>query len=180
MNSSKLQSCIELCRFIEAFLKPGLQNRKRVPFRLARVFHSWLSSEQNGVLLEIRNQNKEGYLWSLVATTSLDLAVISLPRCQTMFDTSITMFVSSLFIMTQDDWCVQYSDQVHSLLSWFHKWLRMRPWSSFAEQWCQCWLHIEACFCLQDLIDNRHNPDPGIMKVIMPTFVSQRSKKWSP
>jgi hypothetical protein len=29
-----------LCRFIQAFLKPVLQNRKRVPFGLARVFHS--------------------------------------------------------------------------------------------------------------------------------------------
>jgi hypothetical protein len=29
-----------LCWFVQAFLKPGLQNRKRVPFRLAMVFHS--------------------------------------------------------------------------------------------------------------------------------------------
>jgi hypothetical protein len=46
MSSSKLQSCLELCQFVQVFLKTGLQNIKRVPFRLARVFHSWLSSEQ--------------------------------------------------------------------------------------------------------------------------------------
>jgi hypothetical protein len=79
MSSSKLQSCLKLCRFIQTFLKPGLQNRKRVPFGLARVFHSRLSSEHDGVLLEIRNRNEESCLWSVVATTSLDLAVISLP-----------------------------------------------------------------------------------------------------
>jgi hypothetical protein len=55
MCSSKLQSCLEFCWFIQAFLKLGLQNRKCVPFRLARVFHSWLSSEQDDVLLEIHN-----------------------------------------------------------------------------------------------------------------------------
>jgi hypothetical protein len=39
MSSYKLQSCLELCRFVQAFLKPGLQNRKRMPFRLVTVFH---------------------------------------------------------------------------------------------------------------------------------------------
>jgi hypothetical protein len=100
MMSSKLQSCLELCQFIQAFLKPGLQNRKHAPFRLARVFNSWPSSEQDGVLLEIRNWNEESCVRSLIATTSLDLVVISLPRCQTLLNTSITMFIPSPFIMT--------------------------------------------------------------------------------
>jgi hypothetical protein len=82
------------------FLKLGLQNRKCMPFRLARVFHSGLSSEQDGVLLEIRNQNEESCLWSVIATTSLNLAVISLPRCQTFLDTSVIMFVSSPSVVT--------------------------------------------------------------------------------
>jgi hypothetical protein len=67
---------------------------------LAMVLRSWLSSEQDGVLLEIRNRNEESYLWSLVATTSFDLAIISLPRCQTFLDTSVTMFVSSSSVVT--------------------------------------------------------------------------------
>jgi hypothetical protein len=119
MSSSKLQSCLELCRFIQSFFKPGLKNRKRVPFGLAMVFHSWLSSEHDSVLLEIRNQNEGNCLWSLVATTSLNLVIISLSRCQSFLNTNLTMFVSSSFVMTLDDWCVHYSDQVHSLLSWF-------------------------------------------------------------
>jgi hypothetical protein len=40
-------------------------------------------------------------LWSVVATTSLDLAIISLPRCQAFFDTSVTMFVSSPSVVTK-------------------------------------------------------------------------------
>jgi hypothetical protein len=36
----------------------------------------------------------------MVATTSLDLAIISLPRCQAFLDTSVTMFVSSLSVVT--------------------------------------------------------------------------------
>jgi hypothetical protein len=79
------------------------------------MFHSWLSSKQDGVLLEICNWNKENSVWSLVATTSLDLAEISLPRCQTVLDTSVTTFVPSPSIVTEDDWCVHYPDQVHSL-----------------------------------------------------------------
>jgi hypothetical protein len=76
-----------------------ITNRKRVPIRLARWFHSWLPSEQDGVLLEIRNWNEESYGWSLVATTSLNLAIMSLPRGQTLLDTSITMFVPSPFVV---------------------------------------------------------------------------------
>jgi hypothetical protein len=68
--------------------------------RLAMVFHSWLSSEQDGVLLKIHNRNEESCLWSLVATTSLNLAIISLPRCQTFLNTSVTMFVSSPSVVT--------------------------------------------------------------------------------
>jgi hypothetical protein len=100
MTSSKLQSCLELCWFIQAFLKPVLQNRKHVSFGLAKVFHSLLSSEHDGVLLEIHNQNEESCVWSHVATTGPNLAVISLPRCQPFLDTSVTMFVYSPFIVT--------------------------------------------------------------------------------
>jgi hypothetical protein len=98
-SSCKLQSCLELCWFIQPFLKPGLENRKRVPFRLARVFHSWFSFAHDVILLEIRNQNEESCLWSVVATTSLNLTVICLPRCQTFLDTSVTIFVSSPFVV---------------------------------------------------------------------------------
>jgi hypothetical protein len=52
------------------------------------------------VLLKIRNLDEESYLWSVVATTSLDLAIISLPRCQAFLDTSATMFISSPFVVT--------------------------------------------------------------------------------
>jgi hypothetical protein len=64
------------------------------------MFHSWLSSEQDGVLHEIRNRNEETCVWSLVTTTSLDFAEISLPRCQTVLDTSITTFVPSPSVVT--------------------------------------------------------------------------------
>jgi hypothetical protein len=42
----------------------------------------------------------------------------------------------------------------------------------------QSWLHPEACFRLQDFTDSRHNHGPGINKVITPTFVPLRTKKW--
>jgi hypothetical protein len=99
---------------------------------LAKWFHSWLSSEQDGVLLEIRNRNEESCGWRLITATSLNLTIISLPRGQTLLDTSITIFISGPSFVTLDDWCVSYSDQVHSLslgyhlsLSlWFCKWLQ--------------------------------------------------------
>jgi hypothetical protein len=100
MSSSKFQCCHELCHFIQAFVKLVLQNRKHMPFGLARVFHSLLSSEQDGVLLEIHNQNEESCLWSLVAITSLNLAIINLPRCQTLLDTSVTIFIYNPFVVT--------------------------------------------------------------------------------
>jgi hypothetical protein len=100
MSSSNLQSCLELCRFVQEFLKPGLQNRKRMPFGLAMVFHSCLPSEQDDILLEIHNQDEESYLWRVIATTSLDLAIISLPRCQAFLDTSVTMFISIPSVVT--------------------------------------------------------------------------------
>jgi hypothetical protein len=34
--SSKLQSCLKLCWFTQAFLKPELQNGKRVPYRISK------------------------------------------------------------------------------------------------------------------------------------------------
>jgi hypothetical protein len=67
---------------------------------LARVFHSWLSSEKDGILLKICNRNEESCLWSLVVTTSLNLTVMSLLLCQIFLDTSITMFVTSSFVAT--------------------------------------------------------------------------------
>jgi hypothetical protein len=85
---------------------------------LAKVFHSWLSSEQDNVLLEIRNRNEARCLWSLIATTSLNLPIMSLPHGQTLWGTYITMFVSSPFSVTSDDWCVHHTDQGHSLMSW--------------------------------------------------------------
>jgi hypothetical protein len=100
MRSSKLQSCLELCRFVQVFLKSVLQNRKCMPFGLARVFHSWLSSEYDGVLLDIHNCDEESCVWGLVATTSLNLTVISLPQCQTSLDTSIAMFITIPFVAT--------------------------------------------------------------------------------
>jgi hypothetical protein len=67
---------------------------------LGRVFHKWPSSKQDGVLLEIQNQNEENFVWSLIDITSLNLAVISLPWCQTLLDTCTTIFISSPFIVT--------------------------------------------------------------------------------
>jgi hypothetical protein len=36
MCSSKLQSYLELYRFAQVFLKPELQNRKHVPYRISK------------------------------------------------------------------------------------------------------------------------------------------------
>jgi hypothetical protein len=36
MSSSKLQYCLELCWFIQAFLKPQLQNRKWVSYWVSK------------------------------------------------------------------------------------------------------------------------------------------------
>jgi hypothetical protein len=137
MSSSKLQSCLELCWFVQTFLKLGLQNRKRMPFGLARVFHSWFSSERDGVLLEIHNRNEESWLWSVVATTSLNLTVISLLRCQTFLDTSVpcSSLVHSLRLKTSGaslaqtkctTCCLGYHT---SLPFWFCKWLWTLPTS---------------------------------------------------
>jgi hypothetical protein len=120
------------------FLKLGLQNRKCVPFGLARVFHSWFSSEQDGILLEIRNRNEESWLWSAITTTSLSLTEISLPRCQTFLDTSVprSSLVHSLRLKTTGaslartkctSCCLGYH---RSLPFWFCKLLRSLP-SSF-------------------------------------------------
>jgi hypothetical protein len=156
MSSSNLQACLELCQFIHAFLKPILQNRRCLSFELAKVFHSWLSSEHYGVLLEIRNQNEDSCLWSLVATTSLDLAIISLPRCQTFLDTSLVMFVSSPFVwlmmtgvsttLTKCASC--YLCYHKSLPFWFHKWLQTLPSSFLPSSGRQGWPHTEVSFWL--------------------------------
>jgi hypothetical protein len=79
MSSSKLQSCLVLCWFIQAFLKLVLQNRKRVPYRISNGVLFMTFVEQDGILLEIHNRNDEICVWRLVATTSPNLAVISLP-----------------------------------------------------------------------------------------------------
>jgi hypothetical protein len=60
-------------------------------------------------------------LWSVIATTSLNLGIIILPRCQIFLDTSVTMFVSSPSVVTKDDWCVSYSDQAHFLSLGYHR-----------------------------------------------------------
>jgi hypothetical protein len=56
--------------------------------------------KQDDVLLDICNRNEESCVWSLVAIASLNLVIISLPRCQTSLDTSIAMFITSPFIAT--------------------------------------------------------------------------------
>jgi hypothetical protein len=68
--------------------------------RLAKGSHSWPYSEHDDILLEIRNRYKESCVCSLVVTTGPNLAIISPPHCQTLVDTSVTMFVPSPFIMT--------------------------------------------------------------------------------
>jgi hypothetical protein len=99
MSSSKLQYCLELCQFAHVFLKPELQNRKRMPYQISKGISFMTFLEQDGVLLEIRNQNEESSVWSLVATTSLNLTNMSLPQCQISMDISITMFIPSPFVM---------------------------------------------------------------------------------
>jgi hypothetical protein len=42
----------------------------------------------------------------------------------------------------------------------------------------QNWHHPEVCFRLQDLTDSRHDPNTRIKKVITPTIMSLKSKKW--
>jgi hypothetical protein len=48
----------------------------------------------------------------------------------------------------------------------------------FAKQLLSKLTHIEVWFYLQDLADSKHDPDTGIKKVIMPTFVPLRTNKW--
>jgi hypothetical protein len=67
---------------------------------LAKWFHSWFSSEHDDVLLEIRNRNEESCGWSLVATTSLNLTIMSLPCGQALLDTSIIMIIPSPSFVT--------------------------------------------------------------------------------
>jgi hypothetical protein len=72
MSSSKLQLCLELCRFIQVPLKtkickvesasPSLKISKEVSF--VTFFRT------DGVLLKVRNREGRCYAWSLVATTS--------------------------------------------------------------------------------------------------------------
>jgi hypothetical protein len=179
MSSSKLQSCLELCWFIQAFLKPLLQNRKLMPFILAMVFHSW-PSEQDSILLEIRNRNEESCLWSLIATTSLDLPVISLqvlPCSSLVCSLRLKMTGVSITPTRCTPWCLGYH---WSLSLWLYKWLWTLPSSFLPSSGCQSWPHTKACHRLQDLTNSRHDPNPGIKKVITSTFISLRSKNWFP
>jgi hypothetical protein len=143
------------------------------------VFHSWFSSESDGVLLKIRNQNEGSYLWSVVARTSLNLTIISLPRCQTFLDTSVPhsslvhslqlkMTGASLARTKCTSCCLGYHT---SLPFWFHKWLRTLPSSFLPRSGRQSWPNTEVGFRLYVLADKRHDPDLGIKKVITATFM---------
>jgi hypothetical protein len=72
---------------------------------LAKRFHLW-PSEQDAILLDIHNWDEESCIWNLIATTSHNLTIMSLPRCQISIDTSITMVVPSPTFATSNDWCL--------------------------------------------------------------------------
>jgi hypothetical protein len=89
LNCSLTLNCADLLR---RFSSQNCKIESMCLIGLAKGSHPWLSSEQDCVLLEIRNRNEESCLWSLIAITSLNLAIMCLPRYQTILDTSITMF----------------------------------------------------------------------------------------
>jgi hypothetical protein len=75
MSSSKLQSCLELCRFIQALLKIRV-TRYKVHFLIGLARGPCTTFVRtDGVLLEVRNRKGECCTWSLVATTSRILAL---------------------------------------------------------------------------------------------------------
>jgi hypothetical protein len=134
------------------------------------VFHSWLSSEQDGVLLEICNRNEESCVWSLFVTTSLNLVhpLWFHKRLQTRW----------VCLLLQP--CALLESSLPSILVLVISQVILNTaFILFAEQWCQCWIHIEACFYLQVLTNSRHVPNPEFKKVIAPTFVPLRQKKCS-
>jgi hypothetical protein len=52
------------------------------------------------VLLEIHNRDEKSCVWGPIAATSLNLDIMSLPRGQTLLDTSIIMLVPSPSVVT--------------------------------------------------------------------------------
>jgi hypothetical protein len=63
----KLQSCLELCRFTQAFLQPGLQVGKCPFHRLWPENLIMTLIPTDGVLLEVHNWKERYRAWSLIA-----------------------------------------------------------------------------------------------------------------
>jgi hypothetical protein len=98
MSSSKLQLYLKLCRFTQVLLKTknckvestslSLEISKEVPF----ITFFWTDS----VLLKVRSREGICCAWSLITTTSRDLA-LSLLLLQDLMIKSFSLFVSNLF-----------------------------------------------------------------------------------
>jgi hypothetical protein len=94
-------------------------------------------------------------VWSLVATTSLNLAIISLPHCHTLSDTIIIMFIPDL----RRSVCFLY--QPNALLAslaiidpcpcGFASDFMHHPSFLLPSSGCQWLPYTEACSCLQVL-----------------------------
>jgi hypothetical protein len=113
MSSPKLQLCLELCRFIQGFLKTKLQDRNCINLsELARdpiIIFFWM----DGVLFEVRNK-KWCCVWSLIATNSR-IITLSMSPFQDSTDLSIIMFVLSPSFTIEYCCCIPNSTRVHFL-----------------------------------------------------------------
>jgi hypothetical protein len=109
-SSSKLQRCLELCRFAQALLKTKVTRWKA---ELAKdPCASFIRID--GVLLEVRNQKEEYCAWSLIATTSrmLDLSLLLLSD---LMNVSHFLFVSNPCLMFLNSSCILFTpNQVYS------------------------------------------------------------------
>jgi hypothetical protein len=110
MSSTKLQLCLEWCRFPMCFLKQKC--------KLESVSPSWNWQEDpitiffwmDGVLVKVRNQKLRFCAWSLIAAGS-HIITLSLSLVQALTNIKfMTWYCSSIF----------NSDRVHSLVNVYH------------------------------------------------------------
>jgi hypothetical protein len=162
----KLQSCLDLCRFAEVLLQPGLQDGKH-------PFH-WNGPENlittliptDGILLEIHNQKERCHSWSLIATTSRVWIVSMLFYSKTRLARAI-QYPFQVVAIRPGFGCVSNFDRIHSLLLVI---IKLHPWElTFASaitwvcvlsfmspsfsfwpiEWGCLWAHSKAPLCPQ-------------------------------
>jgi hypothetical protein len=138
----KLQSYLELCRFSQVSLQPGLQDGK------CHFHWNWPENlimiliPTDSILLELRNQKGRYRAWSLVATTS-QLRTLSMLLLQDSTGTSITLLVWTPVIRPSNVGVSSAPNPVNPLLFayhramslWFHKMCRVSIPSSKSSRW---------------------------------------------